>query len=114
MAWVQIFKNAPILLIFGVMNSFPESFLHTKYEQNRSTFDNAQNFEPNFFDNTEKGQSKFLICCLKKANLPWKRSKSSVKQRALGPIFNRAGPETELRIGHCAQTVGPRSKIFSS
>ena len=33
--------------------SFSELFLHTNYEQNRSTFDDAQNFGPNFFDNTE-------------------------------------------------------------
>ena len=63
-------KNGPILLIFGVMKSFNELFSHTKYEQNRSIFDNVQNFGPFYFDNTEKQPSKFLICCLKKANLP--------------------------------------------
>ena len=30
------------------------------------------------------------------------------------PVFNRAGPISVLRFGHCAQTVGPRCKIFSS
>ena len=57
LSWFQdleMVKNALILLIFSVMNSFLESFLYTKYEQNRSTFDDAQNFGPNFFDNTEK------------------------------------------------------------
>ena len=58
-------KNAPILLIFGVMNSVLESFSHTKYEQNRSIFDNVQIFGPNFFEDTEKDPSKFLICCSK-------------------------------------------------
>ena len=33
---------------------------------------------------------------------------------ALGPIFDWGRHISELRIGHCAQTVGPRSKIFSS
>ena len=63
-------KNALILLIFGVMNSFSVSLLHIKYEQNRSIFDDAQNFGPNFFDNTEKQKPKIKICCLKKTNLP--------------------------------------------
>ena len=58
-------KNAPILLIFGVIKPFDELFLHTKYEHNRSIFDNVQNFGPNFFDNTEKRRPKFLICCYK-------------------------------------------------
>ena len=40
---------------FGKKKSFSELFLHTKYEQNWSTFDDAQNFEPNFFENAEKG-----------------------------------------------------------
>ena len=58
-------KNAPILLIFGVIKSFHELFSHTKYEHNRSIFDNVQNFGPNFFDDTEKRRPKFLICCYK-------------------------------------------------
>ena len=87
---------------------------HTKYEQNRSTFDDAQNFGPFYFDNTEKGQSKFLICCLKKANLTKKQSKSTVKRREMGPVFNREDAGSKLRNGRCAQTVGPGSKIFSS
>ena len=58
-------KNAPILLIFGVIKPFDELFLHTKYEHNRSIFDNAQNFGPNFFDHTEKPNPKFLIFCYK-------------------------------------------------
>ena len=86
---------------------------HTKYEQNRSTFDDAQNFGPFYFDNTEKGQSKFLICCLKKANLTKKQSKSTVKRREMGPVFNREDAGSKLRNGRCAQTVGPGSKIFS-
>ena len=32
-------KNAPIMLIFGVSNSFGESISHVKYEQNRSIFE---------------------------------------------------------------------------
>ena len=35
-------KNAPILLIFGVIKPFDELFSHTKYEPNRSIFDNVQ------------------------------------------------------------------------
>ena len=58
-------KNAPILLKFGVMNSFLELFLHTKYELNRSIFDIFENFGPNYFDDTEKHPRKFLIYCLK-------------------------------------------------
>ena len=58
-------KNAPILLIFGVIKPFDELFSHTKYEHNRSIFDNVQNFGPNFFDDMEKVPSKFLICCFK-------------------------------------------------
>ena len=71
-------------------------FLHNKYQQNRSIFDDAQNFGPNFFDNTEKGQSKFLICCLKKANLTKKQSKSTVKRREMGPVFNREDAGSKL------------------
>ena len=63
-------KNAPILLIFGVSNSFGELIFHTKYEQNRSIFDNVQKFGPNFFDYTEKPPPKIEICYYKKANLP--------------------------------------------
>ena len=32
-------KNAPIMLIIGVSNSFGESISHVKYEQNRSIFE---------------------------------------------------------------------------
>ena len=35
-------KDAPILLIFGAIKSFHELFSHTKYEHNRSIFDNVQ------------------------------------------------------------------------
>ena len=45
--------------------SFSELLSHTKYEQNRSTFDDAQNFGPNYFDNTEKQQPQIEICCYK-------------------------------------------------
>ena len=62
-------KCSDLAQILG-KKSFSELLFHTKYEQNRSTFDDAQNFGPFYFDNTEKRQSKFLICCLKKANLP--------------------------------------------
>ena len=58
-------KNGLILLIFGVMKSFDELFSHTKYEHNRSVFDNVKNFGPNFFDHTEKLYPKFFICCYK-------------------------------------------------
>ena len=58
-------KNAPIWLKFGVMNPIHELFLHTKYEQNRSIFDLFENFGPNYFADTEKLPSKFLICCSK-------------------------------------------------
>ena len=63
--FLKIVKNAPILLIFGVIKSFHELFSHTKYEHNRSIFDNVQNFGPNFFDDTEKPNPKFLILCYK-------------------------------------------------
>ena len=62
---IKMLKNAPILLKFGVMNSFHELFSHTKYEQNRSIFDLFENFGPNYFADTEKCPSKFLICCSK-------------------------------------------------
>ena len=68
--FLDLVENALIWLKFGVNNAFGELISHTKYEQNQSIFDDVKNFGPNFFDNTEKGQSKFLICCLKKANLP--------------------------------------------
>ena len=58
-------KNAPILLIFGVIKPFDELFSHTKYEHNRSIFDNVQNFGPNYFDDTEKRYPRFLISCYK-------------------------------------------------
>ena len=67
---MEIVKNAPIVLIFGVRNQLTKRIAHTKYEQNRSIFDDVQNFGPNYFDNTEKRGPKFLICCYKKANLP--------------------------------------------
>ena len=95
-------------------NSIGELISHTKYEQNRSIFDDVQNFGPNFFDNTEKRKLKIIICSYKKANLPKKQSKSTVKRREMGPVFNREDAGSKLRNGRCAQTVGPRSKIFSS
>ena len=67
---MEMVKNDPILLIFGVLNSFLELFLHTKYEQNWTIFELFQNFGPFYFDNMEKVPSKFLKCCLKKAKLP--------------------------------------------
>ena len=67
---MDIVKNAPIWLKFGVSNAFGELISHTKYEQNRSIFDDVQNFGPNYFDDTEKQGPKFLICYYKKANLP--------------------------------------------
>ena len=54
-------KNAPILLIFGVVKYFGELFLHTKYELNRSIFDIFENFGPNYFEDMEKHPRKFLI-----------------------------------------------------
>ena len=36
-------KNGPILLKFGVINSFHELISHTKYEQNRTIFDKVEN-----------------------------------------------------------------------
>ena len=48
---------------FGEKKSFSKLLSHTKYEQNRSTFEDAQNFGPNFFDNTENQQPKIKICC---------------------------------------------------
>ena len=67
---LDLVKNAPIWLKFGVSNSFGELISHTKYEQNRSIFDDVQNFGPNYFDDTEKLPPKFLICCYKKAKSP--------------------------------------------
>ena len=48
---------------FGVSNAFDELIFHTKYEQNRSIFDNFQNFGPFYFVDTEKPPPKFLIYC---------------------------------------------------
>ena len=62
---LDIVKNAPILLIFGVWKRLKKRIHHTKYEQNWSMFDNVKNFGPYFFDDTEKVPSKFLICCFK-------------------------------------------------
>ena len=36
---MDIVKNAPILLIFGVWKRLKKNINHTKYEQNRSIFD---------------------------------------------------------------------------
>ena len=59
---LKMVKNAPILLIFGVIKSFGELFLHTKYEPNRSIFDLARVFsEPSKC-------SKMLRSC---SNLVW-------------------------------------------
>ena len=66
--FLDIVKNAPIWLKFGVSNAFDELISHNKYEQNRSIFDDVQNFGPNYFDDTEKHNPKILICCYKKAN----------------------------------------------
>ena len=63
--FLKIVKNASILLIFDVKKQFIKRIYHTKYEQNWSIFDNVQNFGPDFFDDTEKRPSKFLICCSK-------------------------------------------------
>ena len=40
----QNFKNAPILLIFYMKRQLTKMIAYVKYEQNRSIFDNAQNF----------------------------------------------------------------------
>ena len=59
---LKMVKNAPILLIFGVIKFFGELFLHTKYELNRSIFDLARVFsEPSKC-------SKMLRSC---SNLVW-------------------------------------------
>ena len=87
---MDLVKNAPIWLKFGVSNSIGELISHTKYEQNRSIFDNVQNFGPNYFDIVGKLNSKFLICYYKMANLPKKRSKIKGQVGALGPVFDRA------------------------
>ena len=60
---LEIVKNGPILLIFGVKNQLTKRIVHTKYEQNRSIFDNFQNFGPFYFADTEKPPPKFLIYC---------------------------------------------------
>ena len=60
---LEMVKNAPIWLIFGVVKSFGKLFLHTKYEQNQSIFDNFQKFEPFYFDHTENPTPNFSIFC---------------------------------------------------
>ena len=60
---MDIVKNAPIVLIFGVRNQLTKRIAHTKYEQNQSIFDNFQNFGPIYLDDMEKPTPKFLICC---------------------------------------------------
>ena len=62
---LEIVKNAPIWLIFGVSKQLRKRLFHTKFEQNWSIFDHFQNFGPNYFDDTEKPNPKFFICCYK-------------------------------------------------
>ena len=48
-------KNALIMLIFGVSNSFGESISHVKYEENRSIFEIL-------------GIANFAICKIQRPN----------------------------------------------
>ena len=64
-SWIQSFEivsNGRIWLIFGVRNQLTKRIAHTKYEPNRTIFNNFQNFGPFYFDDTEKWRPKFLIC----------------------------------------------------
>ena len=47
---LKMVKNAPILLIFGVLKQLMERIHHTKFEQDRSIFEH--------FDGSEKTQAK--------------------------------------------------------
>ena len=59
---LDIVKNAPILLIFGVWNQLIKSIAHTKFEPNRSIFDDVQKFGP---------RSKFLKIVRFGSNSVW-------------------------------------------
>ena len=60
--FLKIVKNASILLIFGVKKQLMKRIYHTKYEQNRSIFDEVQKFGPG---------SKFLKIVRFGSNLVW-------------------------------------------
>ena len=102
-------KNAPILLIFGVSNKLNKRFVYTKYEQNWGIFDSFLNFGPFYFDDMKKRNPKFVICCLKKANLSLKGSKIKGQVGALGLIFDWEG---HISNGCCAVVFGPGPKLF--